>query len=192
MAKSTGGRQLCVFNTPLGWMALLETGGVAEQLASGHDSPLAAQRALGEIAMSADTSHTLTPLAKRIKAYANGKHDDFLDVSLALEHLSPFQKRVILACRKIPVGKTVSYKYLAGKAGSPRASRAVGNVMRSNRLPILVPCHRVVTSSGGLGNYSGPQGIDMKRRLLDLEIHSGPKQAKARSCNALEVAPATD
>ena len=72
-------------------------------------------------------------------------------------------------CRRIPYGRTMSYAELAAKAGSPNAARAVGNCMAGNRIPLIVPCHRVVCSDGRLGSYSAPGGTRMKRRLLDLE-----------------------
>ncbi|MEO1971721.1 MAG: MGMT family protein, partial [Pirellulaceae bacterium] len=62
----------------------------------------------------------------------------------------------------------ISYAGLAVAAGSPAAARAVGNVMRTNRYPLLIPCHRVV-GSGSLGGYSAPDGLDMKQRLLQME-----------------------
>ncbi len=58
---------------------------------------------------------------------------------------------------------------MAAAAGSPGAARAVGQVMRSNRTPLLVPCHRVVAAGGKIGGFSAPQGLVMKRRLLELE-----------------------
>ncbi|NQU05275.1 MAG: methylated-DNA--[protein]-cysteine S-methyltransferase [Calditrichaeota bacterium] len=65
---------------------------------------------------------------------------------------------------EVPFGETISYGELAKRAGSPRAARAVGAAMARNPIPILVPCHRVITSSGKLGGFGG--GLDMKRWLL--------------------------
>ncbi|MEX1224432.1 MAG: MGMT family protein, partial [Pirellulales bacterium] len=73
------------------------------------------------------------------------------------------------ACRRIPIGQTMSYAELAAVAGSPGAARAVGNIMAGNRVPIIVPCHRVVGSGGSLGGYSSSGGLRTKRRLLSLE-----------------------
>jgi len=67
---------------------------------------------------------------------------------------------------KIPYGKTVSYKELAVRIGKPRAYRAVANACGKNRLPIIIPCHRVIASDG-VGGYSA--GVDIKRRLLEIE-----------------------
>ena len=76
---------------------------------------------------------------------------------------------MIHQCRLIPYGQVLTYGELAERAGSPRAARAVGNVMRTNRFPLIVPCHRVVGAAGALGGYSAPTGLKMKRRLLRLE-----------------------
>lgn len=80
---------------------------------------------------------------------------------------SDFQWKVMQNMLKIPYGKTASYGALATKAGSPRAFRAAGSVCAANPLPLVVPCHRVVTATGALGNY-GP-GPAMKRQLLRWE-----------------------
>ena len=94
---------------------------------------------------------------------------DFSDVPLALDHLTPFGRRVVAACRRIPWGQTRSYGELAAECGSPGAARAVGSVMAKNRYPLIVPCHRVLAAGGELGGYSAPDGLKMKRRLLAME-----------------------
>jgi methylated-DNA-[protein]-cysteine S-methyltransferase len=86
-----------------------------------------------------------------------------------LTHLSAFQNRVVRTCRRIGRGRVKSYGELASACGSPGAARAVGNVMATNRYPIIVPCHRVVGSAGSLGGFSARDGINMKRRMLEME-----------------------
>jgi methylated-DNA-[protein]-cysteine S-methyltransferase len=108
----------------------------------------------------------------RLLNYADGEPEDLRDVPLALDHLSTFQRRVVKACRAIPLGERRTYGQLAAAAGSPGAARAVGTVMATNRVPLIVPCHRVVASGGKLGGFSSPQGLAMKRRLLELETAS--------------------
>lgn len=80
---------------------------------------------------------------------------------------SPFTRRVLRATVAIPFGQTSSYQQVAAKAGSPRASRAAGNALGANPVPIVVPCHRVLHSGGGLGGYTG--GIQRKQKLLAVE-----------------------
>jgi methylated-DNA-[protein]-cysteine S-methyltransferase len=86
--------------------------------------------------------------------------------------VTDFQRKVLDACRAIPPGETLSYAELAVIAGAPGAARAVGNVMRTNRIPLVIPCHRVVGSGGSLGGYSAPDGLAMKRKLLEREATS--------------------
>jgi methylated-DNA-[protein]-cysteine S-methyltransferase len=78
-----------------------------------------------------------------------------------------FTRRVLRAAAAIPFGATSSYKDVAAAAGSPRAFRAAGNALGSNPLPIVVPCHRVLASGGGLGGYTG--GLERKLALLAIE-----------------------
>jgi methylated-DNA-[protein]-cysteine S-methyltransferase len=78
-----------------------------------------------------------------------------------------FGRRVLQATARIPFGSVSSYKLVATEAGSPRASRAAGNALGTNPLPIVVPCHRVLHSGGGLGGYTG--GLERKLALLSVE-----------------------
>jgi len=80
-----------------------------------------------------------------------------------------FRRRVLRATSRIPFGSTSSYKDIASAAGSPDAFRAAGTALGSNPLPIVVPCHRVVHSNGGLGGYTG--GLERKLILLQVEGH---------------------
>ena len=80
---------------------------------------------------------------------------------------SAFQERVWAELRTIPYGTTISYRELAERVGSPNAPRGVGRANGSNRLAVIVPCHRVIAAGGGLGGYGG--GLDAKRMLLELE-----------------------
>ncbi len=101
----------------------------------------------------------------QLKAYLGGRRKNF-DCPLDLGG-TPFQRRVWAALMKIPYGKTRSYQDIARAIGHPRAYRAVGNANGANPIPLIVPCHRVIESNGGLGGYG--QGLGFKRKLLDLE-----------------------
>jgi len=108
-------------------------------------------------------------LIKKVKEYYTGKKVDFTDYQLNLDNYTSFQKKILQTVKKIPYGEIRSYKEVAEAAGYPRACRAVGNTMRNNRLPLIVPCHRVIKSDGGLGGFSGKEGIALKRKMIDLE-----------------------
>jgi len=80
---------------------------------------------------------------------------------------TPFQRKVWAALRLIPAGQTESYGQLAAALGAPKSARAVGNACGANPIPLLIPCHRVLPSGGGLGGFSG--GLRWKRLLLAQE-----------------------
>lgn len=98
--------------------------------------------------------------------YFGGRRTAF-DLALDMRGLPEFTLRVLSELAKVPYGQTATYRELAARAGNPRASRAVGTVMNRNRIPIVLPCHRVVGSSGDLVGYGG--GLERKERLLRLE-----------------------
>jgi len=105
------------------------------------------------------------PLIKQLNDYLSGKRTGF-DVDLDLSWMTPFRRRVMEECAKVPRGEVTTYAELARRAGKPTAYRAVGHTMATNPVPIVVPCHRVV-GSGGPGGF-GP-GLQMKAQLLALE-----------------------
>jgi methylated-DNA-[protein]-cysteine S-methyltransferase len=158
------------FSSSLGWMAVRWCDGRVARLVFGHRGRQAALRAVGATESDAqELRPTMQDLVERLTSYAAGACDDFRDVEVDLNQNTPFQRAVLASCREIPHGTVLSYAQLADKAGSPRSARAVGNVMANNRIPLLIPCHRVVGSRGGLGGFSAPAGTKMKRRLLQME-----------------------
>ena len=108
-------------------------------------------------------------LIKKVKEYYSGKKVDFMDCQLNLDNYTNFQKEILQIVRKIPYGEIRFYKEAAEAAGYPRAYRAVGNTMRNNPLPLIVPCHRVIKSDGSLGGFSAEGGIKLKQKMLALE-----------------------
>ncbi len=105
------------------------------------------------------------PYVEQINEYFAGARREFT-VPLDLRG-TPFQMAVWRQLLRIPYGKTKSYTDVARAVGKPNACRAVGNANGSNPVSIVVPCHRVIASGGGLGGYGG--GLPMKQFLLDLE-----------------------
>ena len=103
-----------------------------------------------------------------------------LSVRLDLAALPRFQKKVLLAARRILYGRTANYGEVAARAGKPRAARAVGQAMARDPVPLAIPCHRVVAAGGGLGGFGG--GAALKRRLLALESHNmiSPQRRRER------------
>jgi len=82
--------------------------------------------------------------------------------------LTKFQWKVLNVTAKIPIGQTRSYKWVAQQVGSPKAVRAVGQALRRNPYPVIIPCHRVIKEDGSLGGYEGGSG-ERKARLLNIE-----------------------
>jgi methylated-DNA-[protein]-cysteine S-methyltransferase len=106
-------------------------------------------------------------LCRRFAAHLAGVEVHYDDVRIDDTGLTPFQRALLVALRAVPWGEVVSYGELSQLAGRPRAARAAGTFCAENQFSLVVPCHRVVASSG-IGGY-GPSGVTLKRRLLALE-----------------------
>jgi methylated-DNA-[protein]-cysteine S-methyltransferase len=108
----------------------------------------------------------LDPIRRELDEYFEGGRTSFdLPLDWRLSH--GFGRRVLRQTARIPYGHISNYKTVAAAAGSPRGARAAGNALGANPIPIVVPCHRVLHSGGGLGGYGG--GLDRKEFLLHLE-----------------------
>ncbi|HET7801155.1 MAG TPA: methylated-DNA--[protein]-cysteine S-methyltransferase [Humibacillus xanthopallidus] len=105
-------------------------------------------------------------IARELEDYFDGRRHTF-DVPIDLRLSRGFRLEVLRHLRDIPFGRTESYAQVAASAGNAKAVRAVGSACATNPIPIVVPCHRVVRSDGGLGGYLG--GTAAKRLLLDIE-----------------------
>ena len=109
-------------------------------------------------------------LQKQIAAYFEGSYVNFSpDIPVVLDRFGGFSREVLTACRDIEFGQRITYSGLAKKTGRPAASRAVGNALANNPLPLIIPCHRVLRTDGRMGGFSAPGGISFKKRLLTLE-----------------------
>ncbi len=156
-----------VFKTNMGWVAVLASEKGLVSVSLPHSLPEEALAEIGAAIKNAVKSpEKLRGIAARLKAYFAGENISFPD-ELDLSSAAPFHQKTWQAARNIPYGETRSYKWLAAEAGNPAAARAAGQAMAKNRLPIIVPCHRVISSNGGIGGFSG--GIEAKIRLLQLE-----------------------
>ena len=157
----------CPLPTPIGrvFVAASEAGLVRVSFRQSEASFVAElrQRLAADVirspARTADIVHQL-------RAYFAGERRSF-DVRLDLRHTTSFQRRVLMAAARVPAGQVVSYGEIARRIGDPRGSRAVGQALRRNPVPIVIPCHRVVAAGGRIGGYTG--GLTIKRKLLRLE-----------------------
>ena len=108
-------------------------------------------------------------IIERIRDLLAGGRDDLSDVVLDLSGQPPFNLRVYEIARAITPGETSTYGEVARAMGEPGAARAVGKALGENPWPIVVPCHRVLAASGGMGGFSAPGGAETKARLLTIE-----------------------
>ncbi|HUA73840.1 MAG TPA: methylated-DNA--[protein]-cysteine S-methyltransferase [Solirubrobacteraceae bacterium] len=108
----------------------------------------------------------LEEMRRELDEYFAGRRRRF-ELPLDWSLVGPFGRRVLGAASRIPFGEVSTYTQVAAKAGNPAASRATGNALGANPIPIVVPCHRVLRIGGALGGYAG--GLDRKRYLLELE-----------------------
>ncbi len=108
-------------------------------------------------------------LIELTRQYFNGQKPDFSSVLCNMPDEQTFSGKVYRACRAIGHGQTRSYAWLAGTAGNPDGARAAGAAMGKNPIPLIVPCHRVVSAGGRLGGFSAEGGVELKRKMLQLE-----------------------
>lgn len=156
--------QIKTYNSPLGkfFIAVREDAVLAiSDKAFGEDY----LKKLDNYAPIAVRGGSIDKINEQLDDYFSGKRKDF-DLTLEL-HGTDFQYKVWEACAKIPYGETRSYGEIAKAIGKPKAMRAVGSALGKNNIPIIIPCHRVLQSSGKLGGFGW--GVDVKKFLLDLE-----------------------
>ena len=108
-------------------------------------------------------------LKDRLTSWLEGECVNFYDMEIVSPATTAFTQRVLVITHALSYGATLSYGDLALKIGSPKAARAVGNVMKTNRVPILIPCHRVIGSQGELRGFNAPTGVHLKQKFLMME-----------------------
>lgn len=163
-----------IFETDWGWMGVAGSSAGLRQVVLPREARSEVQQDLDwagpeQAVLQEDDPKVMRLLeqaAGKLRVYLKGQKVVFKD-PLDWRGLTDFQRMVSEATRGIPYGEVRSYAWLAQKSGFPRAARAVGQCMARNQLPILVPCHRVIGSSGRLTGFGG--GLELKERLLMME-----------------------
>jgi len=155
------------FNTDVGWLGILGSAkGLLRTTLPQHSAEEALQRLGDGVNQAVWSPRQFEDLVERFKIYFSGHRVAFPD-ELDLSRATPFQRMVWEVTRLITYGETRSYAWVAEQISKPEAVRAVGQALGKNPLPIIIPCHRVITSDGKLGGFS--EGLEMKRFLIHME-----------------------
>ena len=164
-----------LIDTALGTFGIAWTDlGVARVALPGRD------RARTEVWISRDPAEPgfpdgkLAALPERIRRYAEGEKIDFGDVPLDLTGAPEFNRQAYAELLKIGYGETTTYGAIARTLGDVAMSRAVGQAMGANPIPLIIPCHRVLGADGTTGGFSSPGGVTAKMRMLALEHAASP------------------
>ena len=162
-----GELEYITFDTEKGWVGILGSAKGLLHTTLPHRSAQEAKQLLGgRVSDAAWSADFFNDLMQRLRTYFGGHRVAFPD-ELDLSQATTFQREVWEITRLIPYGETRSYTWVAKQMGEAGAMWVVGQALARNLLPIIIPCHRVVTSEGKLGGYSG--GVEMKQYLLYLE-----------------------
>ena len=159
-----------LIETSLGWLSLSWQEGSVVRLVFDRNRP---RDVLSTLPVAARVikrpTRAMQAAEDSLRQFSEGIQVSLAGVPVHLGGRSPFERQVIQACRELDWGEVVSYSELADRAGRAGAARAVGTVMRKNRVPLLVPCHRVIAAGRRIGGYSAHDGVETKRMLLARE-----------------------
>jgi len=156
-----------IFDSSLGNMLLVSRGKRLSELDISKESDYKIRKAF--LAHYPDALESIEPFSKvniLLDRYLKGQRVDF-DVDVDISHMGIFTRKVLLETRKIPYGEVRSYKWIGRRLGYKNAAQAVGQALKRNPIPIIIPCHRVIREDGTLGGFS--MGLRIKEKLLALE-----------------------
>ena len=156
-----------VFDTAAGWIALMGSSvGLRCVTLPGKSGQEVINQLDFDINQAQESRHRFQDTIEQLNAYFDGNEVCFTG-SQDFSEATGFQQEVWQATKLIPYGETRSYAWVARQINRPNAARAVGNALGSNPMPVIIPCHRVISGDGGLGGFTG--GLEMKRFLLGIE-----------------------
>jgi O-6-methylguanine DNA methyltransferase len=169
----------CVFDTPLGecGIAWTESANSAAEIRIVFFQLPEATKEMTEMRIAEKSGATpcavppprIAEIIERVRKHLNGEVQDFRNVAVDLGGIEDFVLRVYEAAREIPAGKTSTYGEVAKKLGRPGAARAIGQVLGSNPIPLIIPCHRILAAGTKPGGFSAHGGRTTKKRLLAIE-----------------------
>ena len=160
-----------IFYTPWGWAAVLGENRTVQRSVLPTLSLMNIRQYIEQTGL--DTRFVLLPdyslpVLNKFCAYYEGTIINDWDIALSLDDLPPFSRKVLEFVRTIPYGETLTYGEVARAVGKPGAARAVGQALKRNPLPLIIPCHRVVATDGP-GGFTSPGGIATKLEMLQWE-----------------------
>lgn len=159
-----------IFDTELGEFGIGWTdAGVARLQLPGMERPALDERLARGGARPGEPTRAIEAVIQRIEDYADGETVDFTNVPLDLTGVPEFHRRAYELLLLVGWGQTTTYGALARQLGEVTLSRAVGQAMGANPVPLIIPCHRVLASDGRPGGFSAPGGAVSKLRMLELE-----------------------
>jgi O-6-methylguanine DNA methyltransferase len=158
------------FRTPYGWCGIVSGANGIKRIILGDESSSVVKNSIRSLYPSVkhEEDNLLRSMKDLLVKYFDGEVV-CMDLPLEFPKATPFQRKVWEGIRNIPYGQIKTYGWLGTKLSNPGASRAVGNALAKNPLPLIIPCHRVVRSDGKMGGFSLPGGILLKKKLIDLE-----------------------
>ncbi|TWT61214.1 methylated-DNA--[protein]-cysteine S-methyltransferase [Rubinisphaera italica] len=163
------------FESELGWCAIAGREETVSRVVIGCETRLQTEEYLQKQLKSQNVSFDIREenwfqeCRVALQNYASGEPINLNVFTVDLNHLTRFQQKILRLVQKIPSGHLETYGKIATRSGHPGAARAVGGALSKNPVPLIIPCHRVVGSSGKLTGFTAPQGLTLKQRLLDLE-----------------------
>jgi len=162
-------RSYSIFKTNIGWCGMVNFKKRALRILIGYPKrKQLLKQILDEFGDNAIKAPAAGEIIEKIKRYLSGERV-FFNCAIDWSSLSPFQLKVFKVAMKVPYGAVETYGNLAQKVGCPNGSRAVGRALSRNPYPLLIPCHRIVRGDGKLGGFSAGGGVQLKKRLLELE-----------------------
>ncbi|MEO8683915.1 MAG: methylated-DNA--[protein]-cysteine S-methyltransferase [Devosia sp.] len=175
--------QIHAFETELGWFGLGWTeAGISRALLPGLSRDALESRLAKHGAALTQPPEAVMAVMGMVRDYAGGAEVDFGAVPLDLDAVPDFNRQAYQLLVKIGWGQTTTYGALARQLGDVGLSRAVGQAMGANPIPLIIPCHRVLASDGKPGGFSAPGGAESKLRMLALEgVQVGPPDTGQQS-----------
>ena len=156
-----------IFKTPLGYMGAVRSEKGLHKIVLPRGDELQIKKELSQHYLELERDEkAFKILREKMRFYFEGQEIDF-DEKMDLRGSTPFELKVWDMTIGIQRGEVCSYEWIAKQIGNPKEAQAVGQALGRNRLPIIIPCHRVIKKAGDIGGFSG--GAEMKRKLLKLE-----------------------